>query len=107
MEVRKRRPKYGVVESFHLNDVANVVAGSVVREEPFRIRTSKQGIDFVHDGTNRVRIHAGSVQVTPLLVVRRQFCRGQFKENGSLFLMMTLVVATKTATTKMKASGQL
>ena len=55
VEVRKRWPQYGVVESFHLNDVANVVA-ALVREEPFRIRTSKQGIDFVHDGTNRVRI---------------------------------------------------
>lgn len=56
VEVRKRRPKYGVVESFHLNDIANVVAGSEEREEPFRIRTSQQGVDFVHDGTNRVRI---------------------------------------------------
>jgi len=56
VEVRKRRPKYGVVESLHLNDVMNVVAGSEVREEPFRIRTAKQGIDFIHDGVNRVRI---------------------------------------------------
>ena len=26
MEVRKRRPKYKVVESLHLNDIINVVA---------------------------------------------------------------------------------
>ena len=42
---------------FRLNDVFNVVAHSEVREEPFRIRTSKQGINFIHEGTNRVRIH--------------------------------------------------
>ena len=40
VEVRKRRPKYGIVESIHVNDISNVVAGLVGREEPFRIRTS-------------------------------------------------------------------
>jgi hypothetical protein len=44
------------VESSQLNDIINVVAGSAVREDPFRIRANKQGIDFVHDGSNHVRI---------------------------------------------------
>jgi hypothetical protein len=56
MEVRKRRPKYGYVESLHENDVINIVAGSEEPEIPFRHRTDKQGIDFIYDGQNRVRI---------------------------------------------------
>jgi hypothetical protein len=56
VEVRKRRPKYGVVDSLHVNDVINVVAGSEEREEPFRHRTAKQGIDLIFDGTHHLRI---------------------------------------------------
>jgi hypothetical protein len=56
VEVRKRRPKYFVVDSLHVNDVLNVVAGSDEREVPFRHRTTKQGIDLIYDGTNHVRI---------------------------------------------------
>ncbi len=56
MEVRKRRPKRGVVESLHVNDVINVVAGSEQREVPFRHRTNMQGIDLIYDGTNHVRV---------------------------------------------------
>jgi hypothetical protein len=56
VEVRKRRPKYGVEESLHVNDAINVVAGSLEREEPFRHRTNKQGIDLIYDGSNHVRI---------------------------------------------------
>jgi hypothetical protein len=56
VEVRKRRPKYGVVDSLHVNDIINVVAGSEEREIPFRHRTTKQGIDLIYDGTNHVRI---------------------------------------------------
>jgi len=56
VEVRKRRPKYGVVESLHVNDAINVVAGSLEREEPFRHRTNLQGIDLIYDGGNHVRI---------------------------------------------------
>jgi hypothetical protein len=56
VEVRKRRPKYSVVDSLHVNDVLNVVAGSDEREVPFRHRTTKQGIDLIYDGTNHVRI---------------------------------------------------
>ena len=56
VEVRKRRPKYGVEESLHVNDAINVVAGSLEREEPFRHRTNKQGIDLIYDGSNHVRL---------------------------------------------------
>ena len=56
VEVRKRRPKFGVIDSLHVNDAINVVAGSLVREEPFRHRTNKQGVDLIFDGTNHVRI---------------------------------------------------
>jgi hypothetical protein len=56
MEVRKRRPKYNVMESLKVNDVVNIISGSEEREVPFRHRTNKQGIDFVYDGSNRVRI---------------------------------------------------
>ena len=56
VEVRKRRPKYEVVDSLHVNDVLNVVAGSEEREVPFRHRTNKQGIDLIYDGTNHVRL---------------------------------------------------
>jgi hypothetical protein len=56
MEVRKRRPKYNVVESLHGNDVINTIAGSDEREMPFRHRTNKQRIDFVFDGASHVRI---------------------------------------------------
>lgn len=56
VEVRKRRPKYNVVDSLHVNDVMNVVAGSEEREVPFRHRTTQQGIDLIFDGTNHVRI---------------------------------------------------
>jgi len=55
MEVRKRKPKYTIVESLFVNDIINVVAGSQTREEPFRVRTVMQGIDFLHDGS-KVRI---------------------------------------------------
>ena len=55
-DVRKRRPKYRVIDSLHLHDAINVVAGSEERETPFRHRTYKQGIDFIYDGSNRVRI---------------------------------------------------
>jgi hypothetical protein len=56
MEVRKRRPKYGIVESLKVNDAVNIISGSEEREVPFRHRTNKQGIDLVYDGSNRVRI---------------------------------------------------
>jgi hypothetical protein len=56
VEVRKRRPEHLVIDSLHVNDVMNVVAGSEGREEPFRHRTNKQGMDLIHDGTNHVRI---------------------------------------------------
>jgi hypothetical protein len=55
IDVRKRRPKYSIVESLFLNDIANVVAGSQFREEPFQVRTNMQGIDLLYDGT-KVRI---------------------------------------------------
>jgi hypothetical protein len=45
-----------VVDSLHVNDVLNVVAGSDKREMPFRHRTTKQGIDLIYDGNNYVRI---------------------------------------------------
>ena len=35
MEVRKRKPKYTIVESLFVNDIINVVAGSQTCEEPF------------------------------------------------------------------------
>ena len=56
IDVRKRRPKYSVVESLFVNDIVNVVAGSDAREEPFKVRTNKQGIDLVYDGKTKVRI---------------------------------------------------
>ena len=56
VEVCERRPKHGVLESLHLNDVMSVVAGPEVREEPFIARTSKQETDFIHDGANCVCI---------------------------------------------------
>jgi hypothetical protein len=56
VEARKRRPKHGVDESLHVNDAINVVAGSLEREEPFRHRTNKQGVDLIYDGSNHVRI---------------------------------------------------
>jgi hypothetical protein len=56
VEVRKRRPKHGVEELLHVNDAINVVAGSLEREEPFRHRTNKQGVDLIYDGSNHVRI---------------------------------------------------
>ena len=55
MEVRKRKPKYTIVESLFVNDIINVVAGSQTQEEPFRVRTTMQGIDFLHGGS-KVRI---------------------------------------------------
>jgi hypothetical protein len=67
VEVRKRRPKYRVVDSLHVNDVLNVVAGSEEREVPFKHRTTKQGIDLIYDGTNhvRIRIRYQRYQYTP------------------------------------------
>jgi hypothetical protein len=56
VDVRKRRPRYGVVESLHLNDVINIIAGSAEREVPFKNRTNQQGVDLIYDGTDRVRI---------------------------------------------------
>jgi hypothetical protein len=56
MDIRKRRPRYKIVESLHVNDVINVVAGSEEREDPFRFRTNQQGIDLIFDGKSRVQI---------------------------------------------------
>jgi hypothetical protein len=69
VEVRKRRPKYGVVDSLHVNDVLNIVVGSDEREVPFRHRTTKQGIDLIYDGTNHVRIRMRYQQYQYLLPV--------------------------------------
>jgi hypothetical protein len=71
MEVRKRRPKYKVVESLHLNDIINVVAGSEAREEPFVFRTVKQGIDFIFDGIQvRIKIRYQRFQYALPLATR-------------------------------------
>jgi hypothetical protein len=80
MDVRKRRPKYGVVELLLRNDIINVVAGSVVREEPFRVRTTMQGIDFVYDGTKvRIRMrcsrHQYATEGSPSTILNRVILR--------------------------------
>ena len=57
IDVRKRRPKHSIVESLFVNDIVNVVAGSDAQEEPFKVRTKKQGVDLLQDGTKvRLRI---------------------------------------------------
>jgi hypothetical protein len=58
VDVRKRRPKHNVVESLHIHDIINVVTESEEgREEPFGVRTNKEGIDFLVDGSSeRIRM---------------------------------------------------
>ena len=57
VEVRKHRPKHEVIDSLHVNNAINVVAGAQEREEPFKHQTSnKQGIDLIYDGSYHVRI---------------------------------------------------
>jgi hypothetical protein len=72
VELWKRRPKHGVEESLHVNDAINVVAGSLEREEPFRHRANKQGIDLIYNGSNhvRIRIRCEKCQHPPVICAR-------------------------------------
>jgi hypothetical protein len=54
--IRKRRPRVDTSVKILENDKLNVVVGSRYQEDPFKVRTVKDGIDLRFDGVNELRI---------------------------------------------------
>lgn len=99
VEVRKRRPKYGVVESLQLNDIINVFAGSE------SVPISKASTLFMMGVIMSASVYgtsAISAPTNPSRAVRQQFSLGPFKGNGSLVPGLSRV-ATKTLMTKLSS----
>jgi hypothetical protein len=99
VEVRKRRPKYGVVESLQLNDIINVFAGSE------SVPISKASTLFMMGVIMSASVYgtsADSAPTNPSRAVRQQFSLRPFKGNGSLVPGLSRV-ATKTLMTKLSS----